>query len=73
MLPDGQRKNMDVAMNDITNKTTPLLGNEEDVEEESFLGDNDDNDDNEGETRKKRKKKKKTKKLKQNEQEYTQV
>ena len=33
-------------MNDITNKTTPLLGNEEDVEEESFLGDNDDNDDN---------------------------
>ena len=74
VLPDGQRKNMDVAMNDITNKTTPLLGNEEDVEEESFLGDNDDNDDNEeGETRKKRKKKKKTKKLKQNEQEYTQV
>ena len=75
VLPDGQRKNMDVAMNDITNKTTPLLGNEEDVEEESFLGDNDDNDDDneEGETRKKRKKKKKTKKLKQNEQEYTQV
>ena len=77
MLPDGQRKTMDVDMNDIRNKTTPLLGNEEDVEEESFLGDNDDNDDDddneEGETRKKRKKKKKTKKLKQNEQEYTQV
>ena len=44
VLPDGQRKTMDVDMNDIRNKTTPLLGNEEDVEEEeSLLGDVDDN------------------------------
>ena len=57
VLPDGQRKTMDVDMNDIRNKTTPLLGNEEDVEEESLLGDvddNNDNNDNEGETRRKR-------------------
>ena len=57
MLPDGQRKTMDVDMNDIRNKTTPLLGNEDNVEEESLLGDvddNNDNNDNEGETRRKR-------------------
>ena len=58
VLPDGQRKTMDVDINDIRNKTTPLLGNEEDVEEEeSLLGDvddNNDNNDNEGETRRKR-------------------
>ncbi len=57
VLPDGQRKSMDVDMNDIRNKTTPLLGNEDNAEEESLLGDDDDNndnDDNEGETRRKR-------------------
>ena len=57
VLPDGQRKTMDVDMNDIRNKTTPLLGNEDNVEEESLLGDvddNNDNNDNEGETRRKR-------------------